>query len=226
MFGQLEWSLRHEALKYIYTKRMKKGTFIREHVLDMMMYFSIAKVNRGAIDEANQENSSWKRLSKVEITFKDGTSEMVSAEAVGDLKLYFGDRYSYLRMSYNKVFVSTNATFLKEDHIKDHQSCSKLVLNEIPKDAKDILSSSAKVVDKTKKSGQPHPSQELKEPLRSGRVVHQPDRYLGVNETQVVIPNDGIEDLLTHIQAMNDVDLDQWITAMDIEMELMYFNSV
>ncbi|KAA0056400.1 gag/pol protein [Cucumis melo var. makuwa] len=189
MFGQLEWSLRHEALKYIYTKRMKKGTFIREHVLDMMMYFSIAKVNRGAIDEANQENSSWKRLSKVEITFKDGTSEMVSAEAVGDLKF-------------------------------------KLVLNEIPKDAKDILSSSAKVVDKTKKSGQPHPSQELKEPLRSGRVVHQPDRYLGVNETQVVIPNDGIEDLLTHIQAMNDVDLDQWITAMDIEMELMYFNSV
>ena len=29
MFGQPEWSLRHEAIKYIYTKRMKKGTSVR-----------------------------------------------------------------------------------------------------------------------------------------------------------------------------------------------------
>ncbi|XP_050945127.1 uncharacterized protein LOC127150669 [Cucumis melo] len=54
MFGQPEWSLRHEAIKYIYTKRMKEGTSIREHVLDMMMHFNIAEVNGGAIDEANQ----------------------------------------------------------------------------------------------------------------------------------------------------------------------------
>ncbi|KAA0043598.1 gag/pol protein [Cucumis melo var. makuwa] len=58
MFGQPEWSLRHEAIKYIYTKRMKEGTSIREHVLDMMMHFYIIEVNGGAIDEANQENGS------------------------------------------------------------------------------------------------------------------------------------------------------------------------
>ena len=28
----------------------------------------------------------------------------------------------------NKVFVSTNATFLEEDHIRNHQTSSKLVL--------------------------------------------------------------------------------------------------
>ncbi|XP_050938509.1 uncharacterized protein LOC127148520 [Cucumis melo] len=54
MFGQQEWSLRHETTKYIYTKRMKKGTSVREHVLDMMIPFNIAEVNGGAINEANQ----------------------------------------------------------------------------------------------------------------------------------------------------------------------------
>ncbi|KAA0047871.1 gag/pol protein [Cucumis melo var. makuwa] len=54
MFGQPEWSLRHEAIKYIYTKKMKEGTSVREHVLDMMMHFNIAQVNGGVIDEANQ----------------------------------------------------------------------------------------------------------------------------------------------------------------------------
>ncbi|KAA0038165.1 gag/pol protein [Cucumis melo var. makuwa] len=53
MFWQTEWSLRHEAIKYIYTKRMKEGISVREHVLDMMMHFNIAEVNGGAIDEAN-----------------------------------------------------------------------------------------------------------------------------------------------------------------------------
>ena len=66
----------------------------------------------------------------------------------------------------------------------------------------------------------------MREPRRSGRVVHQPDRYLGLIETQVVIPDDGIEDPLTYKQAMKDVDRDQWIKAMDLEMESMYFNSV
>ena len=126
----------------------------------------------------------------------------------------------------NKILVSTNATFLEEDHIRDHQPRSKLVLKEISKSAIDKPSSSTKVVDKTRKSGQSHPSQQLREPRRSGRVVHQPDRYLGLIETQVVIPDDGIEDPLTYKQAMKDVDRDQWIKAMDLEMESMYFNSV
>ncbi|KAA0053145.1 gag/pol protein [Cucumis melo var. makuwa] len=46
------------------------------------------------------------------------------------------------------------------------------------------------------------------------------------SETQIVIPNDGIEDPLTYKQAMNDMDSDQWIKAMDLEMESMYSNSV
>ncbi|KAA0064270.1 gag/pol protein [Cucumis melo var. makuwa] len=372
MFGQPEWSLTHEAIKYIYTKHMKKGTSVREHVLDMMMHFNIAEVNGGAIDKANQiekkekrktskenkdkntpekgksyhcgenghwlrncpkylaqkkKNSSWKRFSEGEITLKVETGEMVSAKAVGDFKIgrlvksrllsqlednslppsdsclegkmtkrsftgkglraktplelvhsdlcgpmnvkarggyeyfiSFIDDYSryghvYLiqnksdsvekfkkykaevenesetpiyifnnvlsksvsetpneiwkgRKGYpkeskgglfydpqeNKVFVSTNATFLEEDHIRNHQTRSKLVLEEICKNTTDRPSSSTKVVDKTRNIGQTRPSQELGEPRRSGRV------------------------------AMNDVDCDQWIKAIDLKMELMYSN--
>ncbi|TYK09446.1 gag/pol protein [Cucumis melo var. makuwa] len=109
----------------------------------------------------------------------------------------------------NKVFVSINATFLEEDRIRDHQPHSKLVLNEISKDATDMPSSSNKVVDKTRKSSQSHPSQELREPRRSGRVVHQPNHYLGLTKTQIVILDDGVKDPLTYKQTINDVDRDQ-----------------
>ncbi|TYK23823.1 gag/pol protein [Cucumis melo var. makuwa] len=60
---------KHESL----ATRIKEGTSITEHVLDMMMHFNIAEVKGGAIDDVNQENSSWKRLSEGEITLKVGT---------------------------------------------------------------------------------------------------------------------------------------------------------
>ncbi|KAA0052874.1 gag/pol protein [Cucumis melo var. makuwa] len=48
----------------------------------------------------------------------------------------------------------------------------------------------------------------------------------GLSEVQIVIPDNGIEDPLTYKQAMSDVDCDQWVKAMDLEMESMYSNSV
>ena len=50
-------------------------------------------------------------------------------------------------------------------------------------------------VDETNTSGQYHPSQLLRMPRRSGRIISQPNRYLDLTKTQVVIPNDGIEDI-------------------------------
>ena len=46
-------------------------------------------------------------------------------------------------------------------------------------------------------------------PQRSGRIVSQPNRYLGLTETQVVIPDDGVKDPLSYKHAMNDVEKDQ-----------------
>ncbi|KAA0067110.1 gag/pol protein [Cucumis melo var. makuwa] len=69
---------------------------------------------------------------------------------------------------------------------------------ELWKGRKDRPSSSIKVVDKTMNIDQTHPSQEFREPRRSGRIVRQPDRYLDLSEAQIVIPDNGIEDPLTY----------------------------
>ncbi|KAA0035259.1 gag/pol protein [Cucumis melo var. makuwa] len=74
MFGQPEWSLRHEAIKYIYTKHMKEWTSVREHVLDMMMHFNIVEVNGGAINKANHVSFILESLSKSFIPFQTNTS--------------------------------------------------------------------------------------------------------------------------------------------------------
>ncbi|TYK27941.1 gag/pol protein [Cucumis melo var. makuwa] len=128
----------------------------------------------------------------------------------------------------NRVFVSTNATFLEEDQMRDHKPRSKLVLNEATDESTRVVEEvgSSSRVDETTTSSQSHPSQSLIMPRRSGRIVSQPNRYLGLTETQIVIPDDGVEDPLSYKQAMNDVDKDQWVKAMDLEMESMYFNSV
>ncbi|TYK29165.1 gag/pol protein [Cucumis melo var. makuwa] len=98
----------------------------------------------------------------------------------------------------NRVFVSTNATFLEEDHMRDHKPRSKLVLNEATYDSTRVVDEvgPSSRVDETTTSGQSHHSQSLRMPRRRGRI------------------------------AMNDVDKDQWVKAMDLEMESMYFNSV
>ncbi|KAA0054638.1 gag/pol protein [Cucumis melo var. makuwa] len=56
-------------------------------------------------------------------------------------------------------------------------------------------------------------------PRRSGRIVSQPNHYLDSTETQVIIPDDGVEDSLSYKKAMNDVNKDQWVKAMDLEIE-------
>ncbi|XP_038894535.1 uncharacterized protein LOC120083073 [Benincasa hispida] len=74
MFGQPSWSFRNEAIKHIYMKQMKEGTSVREHVLDMMMYFNIAEVNGGPIDEANQFIFILQSLPKSFIAFETNAS--------------------------------------------------------------------------------------------------------------------------------------------------------
>ncbi|TYK25825.1 gag/pol protein [Cucumis melo var. makuwa] len=63
-------------------------------------------------------------------------------------------------------------------------------------------------------------------PRCSEKIVSQPNHYLGLIETQVVILVDGVEDPLSYKQAMNDVDKDQCVKVMDLEMESMYLNLV
>ncbi|XP_038888121.1 uncharacterized protein LOC120078020 [Benincasa hispida] len=51
MFGQPSMQLRHDAMKFIFNSMMKKGTSIRQHVLNKMIHFNVVKMNGSSIDE-------------------------------------------------------------------------------------------------------------------------------------------------------------------------------
>ena len=128
----------------------------------------------------------------------------------------------------NKVFVSTNATFLEEDYMREFKPRSKVVLEELL--AGSTSTPSTIVVDKniapSTSERQMNVYQNDLPPRRSGRVVQQPDRYLGVGEAQVVGSSDGVDDPLTYCSAMGGSDKEEWLKAMNLEMESMYSNSV
>ena len=70
MFGQLSFSLRHDAIKYVYNCHMKEGISVREHVLDMMVHFNVAEVNGVVIDEKSQVSFIMESLPKSFLQFR------------------------------------------------------------------------------------------------------------------------------------------------------------
>ena len=121
----------------------------------------------------------------------------------------------------NKIFVSTNATFLEEDYIRKLKPRTKAVLEELL--AGSTSTSITTVVDKniapSTSERQKNVYQNDLPPKRSEKVVRQPDRYLRVGEAQIVASSDGVDDPLTYHSVMNDYDKEEWLKAMDLEME-------
>ena len=61
---------------------------------------------------------------------------------------------------------------------------------------------------------------------RSGRTSRKPSRYLLLGESYQAITIDSEEDPVNYKEAPEDVDAQEWLKAMDREMESMYSNSV
>ena len=69
----------------------------------------------------------------------------------------------------------------------------------------------------------------VQEPLqlrRSGRVIRRPSRYLLYGESFEAVSTEEEEDPTTYKEAVEDIDADQWKSAMDLEMKSMYTNTV
>ncbi|TYK23864.1 gag/pol protein [Cucumis melo var. makuwa] len=131
-------------------------------------YLAKKKEKKGATNHvcsSLQETSSFKQLEESEMTLKVGTGDVISARAVGDAK------YDYL-------------------YLMKHKSEALEKFKEYKAEVENLLIGPSSRVDETITSGQSHPSQSLRMPRSSGRVVLQPKRYLDLNETQVVIPDD------------------------------------
>ena len=61
---------------------------------------------------------------------------------------------------------------------------------------------------------------------RSGRTTRKPSRYLLLGESYQAITIDSGEDPVNYKEALEDVDAQEWLKAMDREMESIYSNSV
>ena len=81
-----------------------------------------------------------------------------------------------------KVFVSTNARFLEENYMIDNKPKSKIILEEMrQEDGSDPVPIRPTRVASTQDRG---------EPRRSGRVVIQPEHFIGLVEIPVKLKTD------------------------------------
>ena len=97
-----------------------------------------------------------------------------------------------------KVFVSTNVRFLKEDYMINNKPMSKTVLEEQRGEGDTSLVPETQVnpsqVACTQDQGEPH---------RSGRVVHQLEHFIGLGE----VPEDPKMDPNNYNEVVQDKDV-------------------
>ena len=70
------------------------------------------------------------------------------------------------------------------------------------------------------------PQQPILELRCSGRTTRKPSRYLLLGESYQAITIDREEDSVNYKEALEDIDAQEWLKAMDREMESMYSNLV
>ena len=105
------------------------------------------------------------------------------------------------------MIVSTNARFLEEDYMINSKPRSKTVLEEL-RDKGDVSP-----VPMTKVNPSPIAStQERGEPRRSGRVVRQPKRFIGLGE----VPEDPEINPYNYNNVIQDKDATLWQKAMKL----------
>jgi hypothetical protein len=103
----------------------------------------------------------------------------------------------------NKVFVSTNAMYLEEDYVENFKPRSKIVLEQM-----------SDIVDQPSST------------IRDDVVVLDTSQDT-INETACeAIPETPESDPKTYKEAINDIDANHWLKAMDLELGSMYSNKV
>jgi hypothetical protein len=126
--------------------------------------------------------------------------------------------YFYLKSS-NKVFVARHGTFLEEEFLSKESSGSRVALEEIRDPLPDA---SVHTEDEHVPSEAEEQVHQVPDVRRSGRVVREPERYLGFHE---ILHVDDIEPL-TYNDAMSRDDSNEWLGAMKSELQSMEENHV
>ena len=108
----------------------------------------------------------------------------------------------------NKVFVSTNAKFLENDYINDYTPKIRVVLDEInePVIEQSIDETRNDVVVSNTPQDITHEMTSTHGPRRSGRIIRQPVRFIGLGETYEAISKEAESDPYIYEEAMKDID--------------------
>ena len=121
------------------------------------------------------------------------------------------------------MFVLTNAIFFENDYMINFKPRSKVVLEELPGD---VITRQPTKVFETREEEENTTHHDITWPRRSGTIVRQLTRYGHDGETNVVITDTDVDDPLSHHDVMRDIDKEQWLEAMNLDMQSMYSNSV
>ena len=103
----------------------------------------------------------------------------------------------------NKVFVSTNVTFLEDSYVQDFKSRSKVMLEDM---SNGIVSSEVPNVEIDPINEERQTQQIPREFRRSGRIIRQPNRFMSGGEALEAEAIEHEDDPYTYNEAMRDVD--------------------
>ncbi|XP_078151434.1 uncharacterized protein LOC144546757 [Carex rostrata] len=129
--------------------------------------------------------------------------------------------YYFYYQSENKIVVARHGIFLENEFLAKGSSGSKVAVDEVL-----VPSSSTSTQVEVELDPQTVVDQ-VQQPeervlRRSTRVVHAPERYLGLHEISAY----DTEDPLTYAEALDRPDSDKWLEAMRSEIQSMYDNTV
>ena len=110
-----------------------------------------------------------------------------------------------------RVLVSTNARFLEEDYMIDNKPRAKVMLDELRAE----VSEGSEVLVSVPQVREPRvvSTQDRGEPRRSGRVVKQPERFIGLGKISVDLETDPCN----YNEAIQDKDATLWQRVMKAE---------
>ena len=118
--------------------------------------------------------------------------------------------------------------FLENDYMNDYTPNSRVALAKMNEPV--IEQSMDETRDDVVVSDTPqditHEMTSTQEPRRSGRIVKQPIRFIGLGETYEAISEEAETDPCTYEESMNDIDAHHWVKAMKSELDSMYSNQV
>ena len=112
--------------------------------------------------------------------------------------------YEFYSLRDQKVIVSTHATFLEEDFVMNHKSNSEVALEELTSVTSSINEEHVPSVSTIPEISTTTPN--IVVPRRSGRVSHEPGRYIGLGECMDHSSDSNVLDHWNLAETQTDVD--------------------